>query len=111
VSQHEEFPELTPEALAAYHAAVNAVSKLGPISISSADLRRVLAASLREAMEQTRLAGHCCPNYFVAIANNLHSPPPPPPTLAQALAADLETQEGVETVSAFLATLREAGQP
>jgi hypothetical protein len=46
-----------------------------------------------------------------AIANNLYNPPPTPPTLAEARAADLDTPEGRDTVTAFLATLGEEVQP
>jgi len=41
---------------------------------------------------------------------NIHNTPPPP-TLAEAREADLDTAEGKATVTAFLATLGEGGQP
>jgi len=110
VSKHEEFPKLTPETQAAYRAGCLAAFRncTNPLLIN----RRFLAAFLREAMDQAW--GNCGDDRWwddlLAIANNLHSPPPTPPTLAQARAADLDTQEGIETVRAFLATLGQGGQ-
>jgi hypothetical protein len=75
--------------------------------------RRFLATFLREAMAQALdndKSWDGCWDELKAIADNLHSPLPPP-TLAQARAADLETQEGIETVRAFLAALGEGEQP
>ena len=107
MSNHEEFPELTPEAQACCEAACD---DLGLPSFP-AD-RRALAAFLREAMNQYRL-GYGTPlwNKLEAIAASLHTPQPPPPTLAEAREADLSTAEGRITVVTFLATLGEAGQP
>ena len=106
-AQHEEFPYLTNEAIAAYRTAFpNAVDPF-----VDHDNRRYLSAFLREAMKQAT-EGNC--SFLLElkdIANNLHSPPPPPPTLAQARGADLNTPEGKATVSAFLATLGEGVQP
>ena len=106
-NQHQEFPELTREAQAAYNAAVNAAQQSDIIS-STFDLRRALAAFLREAMNQYRL-GYGTPlwNKLEAIAASLHTPQPPPPTLAEAREADLRTPEGQATARAFLATLGE----
>jgi hypothetical protein len=111
MSKHEEFPRLTPEAWAARDAGIQAIQSI-TATISPNDLRRCCAAFLREAMNQARdhygfdaqIVG------LEAIADSLYSPPPPP-TLAQARAADLDTQDGIETVRAFLATLEEGGQP
>ena len=115
MSKHQEFPELTREARAAYHAAIDAIQNK-TATISPTDLRRALGAFLREAMKQA--CNHHGHHSFYAqivklkaIADNLHSPPPPPPTLAEAQAADLDTQEGRAAVRAFLATLGEGGQP
>jgi hypothetical protein len=112
VSQHIEFPRLTQEARAAHDAALTAIQST-TATISHNDFRRALRAFLCEAMNQA------CEAYVFnaqiarleAIADNLHNPPLPPPTLAQARTADLETQEGIETVRAFLAALGEGGQP
>ncbi len=114
MSNHEEFPQLTPEAKAAWNAACIA----GNVSwcfYSHISTRRFFAAFLREAMKQAydhygfddQIVG------LEAIANNLHSPPlpPPPPTLAQARGADLDTPEGKAVVRDFLAALGEGGQP
>ncbi len=113
--EEEEFPELTQQTQAAYRAGCRA----GPFSPPQLTIaaRRYLAAFLREAMEQARyrfassLWQDSLWQELQAIANNLHSPPPPPPTLAQAREADLDTPAGKATVTAFLATLGEDGQP
>lgn len=115
MSGHDvEFPKLTPQARTALDAALNAITSTA-ITISLGDLRRALAASLREAMEQADPLGIPSPT-LEAIANNLHnlsrpSLPPPPPTLAEARTADLDTPAGKSTVTAFLATLGEGTQP
>jgi hypothetical protein len=113
---HQEFPELTPEALAAFEAAYKAyppgrdARKEGWVEHN----RKGLAAFLREAINQAQRSA--IGNYAIisallrGIADNLHSPPPPPPTLAQAQAADLDTPEGRDVVHAFLATLGEGLQ-
>jgi len=132
MSKQEEFqfPELTPEAKAAWNAACIA----GNVSLcfhGHISTRRFFAAFLREAMKQAfasaasqrdvpwnadqmlnalievRQAWHL----LEKIANNLHSPPPPPPTLAQAREANLYTPAGRDVVRAFLATLGQGGQP
>jgi hypothetical protein len=126
MSKHVEFPELTPKARAAHDAAINAIQSI-TVTISPNDFCRALAAFLQEALVQAELPltkrwsdvsqigklrwshGSHIDKLF-AIADNLHSPPPPAPTLAEAQAADLDTQEGIETVRAFLATLEEGGQ-
>jgi hypothetical protein len=76
-TQYEEFPELTPEALAAFEAGcAAAVFPVGPTNL---DDRRYLAAFLREAMKQavdTSLLSSL--EHLEAIANNLHSPPATP---------------------------------
>ena len=103
---HVEFPELKPEALAAFKAGcAAAVFPAGPIGLQD---RRYLAAFLREVIEQAT-ENHCIVNFrkLRAIADNLHSPPPPPPTLAQAREADLDAPEGRDLVRDFLATLGE----
>ena len=111
---HVEFPALTPEAHRAFAAADRPRLDLGPRWF-----RRCLAAFLGEALGQAGVSsaitlsdGSIIDKLF-AIANNLHSPPPPAPlpTLAQALAADLDTPEGKAVVRAFLATLGEGVQP
>jgi methionine synthase II (cobalamin-independent) len=111
-TQYKEFPELTPEARAAHDAAISAIRN-GNATISCADLRRALAASLREAMEQA--TEHGCvlvASDLQAIADNLHSPPPPPPTLAQAREAARQLAGAdAEIVHAFLASLGEGEQP
>jgi hypothetical protein len=112
----EEFPKLTPEAWAARDAGIEAIQST-TATISPNDLRRALAAFLREAMKQVQGVYETSPLSIVwwdqlqAIANNVHSPPPPPPTLTQARAADLDTPEGKAAVRAFLAMLGEDGQP
>jgi len=113
-TQHEEFPELAQQAQAAYRAGCQA----GPLSLHplTKPVRRFLAAFLRETMKQ--VSGHDLLhvgdldlwNELQAIACNLHNPPPPP-ILTQAREADLDTPEGRDLVRAFLATLREGGQP
>jgi hypothetical protein len=127
VSQHKEFPELTPEARRAFSAAFYAAEEAGQafvpddrprLDLGSRWFRRCLAAFLREALGQAGVSsaitlsdGSIIDKLF-AIANNLYSappPPPPPPTLAQARAADLDTPEGRDVVRDFLATLGEGG--
>ena len=109
MSNHEEFPGLTPEAQAAYNAAVNAAQQSDIIS-STFDFRRALAAFQREAMKQAHAAKSDSMwqawGVLEAIAASLHNPPPPP-TLAEAREADLSTAEGRITVVTFLATLGE----
>ena len=102
---------MTPGARAAYKAAIGAI-RSDEATISPNDLRRALAAFQRRAMNQYRL-GYGTPlwNELEAIAASLHNPPPPPPTLAEAREADLYTPEGRATVSDFLASMGEAGQP
>ena len=105
MSNHEEFPALTPEARAAYHAAIDAIQNMNA-TISIRDFRRALAAFQREAIRQAgRPDKHLVWGDLEAIAASLHNPLLPPPTLAQAREADLSTPEGQATVSAFLATL------
>ncbi len=121
---HIEFPALTPEAHRAFAAAEETRQAFVEADSPCFDqlprwFRRCLAAFLREALGQagvssaTTFSDGSIIDKLFAIANNLHSPlpPAPPPTLAQARAADLETQEGIETVRAFLAALGEGGQP
>jgi hypothetical protein len=108
-AQHLQFPGLTPKARAAFDVALGAITST-KATISLADLRRALAACLREAMEQATDHDLGLRDELQAIADNLHVPPPPP-TLAQARAADLETQEGRDVARAFLATLGEGVQP
>jgi hypothetical protein len=110
MSNHVEFPMLTPEARAAHDAAINAIQN-GEATISCADLRRALAAFQREAMEQATDHDLGLWDELKAIADNLHSPPPPPPTLAQAREADMNTPAGRDVVRDFLATLVEWVQP
>ena len=112
MSKHEEFPELTPEAKAAWNAACNA-SNVSFGSYNYISTRRFFAAFLREAMKQSKKGYGPSPwSRLLAIADNLHSlPPPPPPTLAQAREADLDTPAGRDAVRVFLATLGEGGQP
>ena len=109
MSNHEEFPTMTPEARAAYGAAIDAI-RSDEATISPNDFRRALAAFQRRAMNQYRL-GYGTPlwNKLEGIAASLHNPPPPPPTLAQARKADLSTPAGRDVVRDFLATLGEAG--
>ena len=107
---YEEFPELTPEANAAYVAALAAFpNALG----HSCATRRAFSAFLQEAMKQARPgvdsgAGWAC---LYAISRSLYSPPPPPPTLAQAREADLDTPAGRDLVRDFLANLATETQP
>jgi len=110
-TQHEEFPLMTPNARAAHDAAINAIQN-GEATISCGDLRRALAAFLREAMAQASFRFDTRPSQELqAIANNLHCPPPPPPTLAQAREAARQLGgENAEIVHAFLASLREGEQ-
>ncbi len=118
MSRQEEFPELMPEAKAAWNAACIA-GNVSLCSYSFISTRRFFAAFLREALGQAGVPspitwsdGSIIGKLF-AIANNLHSPPPPapPPTLAEARAADLDTPEGKAVVRDFLAMLGEGGQP
>jgi hypothetical protein len=110
MSGHVKFPELTPEARAAFDRGYEAIG----LSVSAPGERDRLsfAAFLVEAMKQAkgRPHGGSAWQELAAIAANLHSPPPPPPTLDQARAADLHTAEGKATVSAFLALLGEGVQ-
>ena len=99
---HVEFPKLTPEAEAAFNAALPSID-----SICVFDWRRALSAFLRETLKQATERNHIFPAWeILAIANNLHAlpppPPPPPPTLAEAYAADLDTPEGKAKVRVFL---------
>ena len=111
MSNHEEFPDLTLKARAAYYAAIDAIRN-GEATISIRDFRRALAAFQREAIRQARRPDrHLVWGDLEAIAANLHNPLPPPPTLAQAREADLSTPEGQTTVNAFLASLGEGVQP
>lgn len=109
-TQHQEFPIMAPGARAAHDAAINAIQN-GKATISCADLWRVLAASLREAIEQaTDRDGGFSVNELFAIADNLHSPPPPP-TLAEAREAARQLAgPSAEVVHAFLASLGEREQ-
>ncbi len=108
-AQHEEFPELTQPAQAAYRAGCQA-GQYSPTPLTIAS-RQYLAAFLREAIEQAKEHGIILSvNNLLAIANNLHSLPPPPPTLAEARAADLDTPAGRDVVRDFLATLGEGEQ-
>ena len=113
MSNHEEFPTMTPAAVVAYNAAVNAAQQSDIIS-STFDFRRALAAFQREAMKQAHAAKSDSMwqawGVLEAIAASLHNPPPPP-TLAEAREADLHTPEGQATVSAFLANLAMETQP
>ena len=117
MSAHEEFPELTPEALAATMAGWAAAQIPTDYPAQTPANRRYVAAFLREALGQAGVSsaitfsdGSIIGKLF-AIAANLHSPPPPPPTLAQARAADLDTPAGKAVVRGFLATLGEGVQP
>ncbi len=113
---HVEFPALTPETIECLVAAYKAAFPWheGYKEDWTKSNRKGQAAFLREVINQAQRsvfgkdAGVL--EQLKAIANNLHSPPPPPPTLAEAREADLETQEGIETVRAFLAALG-GGQP
>jgi hypothetical protein len=112
VSNHVEFPELTPEAKAAYLAACP--RELPIIDDHAFRFNRIaFAAFLREAVLQV-FPGYrglpSCSHELLEMANNLHSPPPPRPTLAQARAADLDSAAGRDVVRDFLATLGEGGQ-
>ena len=107
---HFEFPALTPEAERALHAAGRHLDLNQP-----GWHRRYLAAFMREAVLQV-FPGYrglpSCSHSLLEMADNLYSAlPPPPPTLAQALAADLDTPEGKDLVRGFLKTLGEGGQP
>jgi hypothetical protein len=116
-THHEEFPFFTPEARAAFDAALSAITST-TATISSADFRRALAASLRKAIKQASKSYGYSKQQFSdelqAIANNLHNPPPPPPppTLTQAREAARQLAGAdAEIVHAFLATLGEGVQP
>ena len=103
-TQHQEFPQLTQQAQAAYRAGCLAGSfpATPPANID----RRYLSAFLLEAINQaTDRNGILLVSGLQAIANNLHSPPPPPPTLAQAREANLLSPEGRDVVCAFLMSL------
>ena len=105
MSNHEEFSIMTPAAQAAHDAAVNAIQGVNT-TISCGDLRRALAAFLREAIK-----GGFGWLELEAIAASLHSPPPPSPTLAEAREADLSTPAGRDVVRDFLASLGEGKEP
>jgi hypothetical protein len=109
MSQHKEFPELTPEAERALREADR------HLDLSKPRWHRLyLASFLHEAMKQAwgKAGGWDeCWDELKDIADNLHSPPPLPPTLAQARKADLDTPEGKAAVRDFLATLVEWVQP
>ena len=110
ITQHKEFPELSPEASAACRAASVAWGT-HTFLMYPAD-RRGLAAFLLEVIKQaTDRNGILLVSGLQAIAANIHSPPPPPPTLAQAQEADLTTSQGRAMVSAFLANLAAETQP
>ena len=116
MSNHVEFPELTPETkeclVAAYKVAFPWHE--GYKKDWTESNRKGQAAFLREAMKQA------CEHYgfdaqivgLEAIADNLHSLPPPPPTLAQAREAARKLGgQNAAIVRAFLAALGEGGQP
>ena len=133
MSEHFEFPELTPEANKLLAAAYKAAFPWhdGYNKNPSGSYRRGQAAFLREAMKQALASAvnqrdvpwnadqrlnalievRQAWDLLEKIADNFHSPPPPPPTLAQAQEADLDTPEGKAVVRDFLATLGEGGQP
>ena len=111
MSNHEEFPIMTPQARAAHDAAIDAIRN-NISTISCGDLRRALAAFLREAIRQAgRLDWHTATlvwGELEAIAASLHNSPPPPPTLAEAREAARQLAgPSAEIVHAFLATLEE----
>jgi len=99
-----EFPELTPEAVAAVNASFLATghAAAGPTVAT----RRQLAAFLRAALLLCEDFGE-----LEALASNLHSLPPPPPTLAEAREAARQLAGPcAAVVHAYLSTLREAEQ-
>ena len=106
MSGHVEFPELTPEARAAFVRGYEANGLY--ISTPGKGDRARFAAFLVEAMSRAQTAGvgGSAWQELAAIAANLHSLPPPPPTLAEARAADLDTPAGRDVIRGFLATLR-----
>ena len=115
MSNHEEFPELTPEARAAFDRGYE-TNGLFVSHPGKADRVR-FAAFLREAVKQAHAQGweigaaFRSNGFLMAIADNLHSPPPPAPTLAQAREAARQLGgANAEVVHAFLATLGE-GEP
>ena len=115
-TQHQEFPGFTPETRAACDAALHAITST-PVAIPLKDLRRALAAFLREAMKQAGSDAFSTLRWWdnlAAIAYNLHIPPPPPqppPTLAEAREAARQLAGAdAEIVHAYLATLGE-GEP
>ena len=112
MSNHEEFPAMTPKARAAYDAAVDAIQNMNT-TISPNDLRRALAAFLREAIRHAgMLDWHLVWGELEAIAASLHNPPPPPPTLAEAREAARQLAgPSAEIVHAFLANLAAETQP
>jgi hypothetical protein len=104
-TQHEEFPELTPEAERALREAGRHLDPSQP-----SWHRRYLAAFLREAVLQVFPGYRGLPSYshsLLEMADNLYSAPPPPPTLAQARAAYLDSAAGRDVVRDFLATFGE----
>ena len=102
--QHQEFPELTQQAQAAYRAG-RLAAPCSATPLTKPD-RRYLSAFLLEAINQaTDRNGILLVSGLQAIAANLHSPPPPPPTLAQAQEANLLSPEGRDVVCAFLMSL------
>jgi hypothetical protein len=109
MSGHVEFPELTPEARAAFVRGYEANGLyIYCISTPAKADRARFAAFLVEAMSRAQTAGvgGSAWQELAAIAANLHSLPPPPPTLAEARAADLDTPAGRDVIRGFLATLR-----
>ena len=116
MSNHEESPELTQQAQAAYRAGCLSAS-FSATPPANTD-RRYLSAFLRQVIKGAGIwrVSDEFPRVIVvedleAIAANLHSPPPPPPTLAEAREADLSTPAGRDVVRDFLATLGEGVQP
>ena len=88
MSTHEEFPELTQQAQAAYRAGCLSAS-FSATPPARTD-RRYLAAFLRQVIEGAGIwkINNEFPRVIVvenleAIANNLHALPPPPPTREQ----------------------------
>jgi len=111
MSTHIEFPELTPEALAAFKAA-RSVS-FDDFDSNYFHIRICLSAFLREAVLQVFPGYRGLPSRshsLLEMADSLHNPPPPPPTLAQAREADLDTPAGRDLVRDFLASVREVDQ-
>ena len=113
MSNHQEFPELTPNV-------GRALRQADRIDIGKPGWnRRYLSVFLDQVVKGVGIwhIGGQFPRVIVAeeleaVVANLYNPPPPPPTLAEAREAARQLAgPSAEIVHAFLATLGEGVQP